>query len=250
MNLTGCTFAVAQKYLKRNAGRVEYALNDFYDHVDAIGTMRQAYSPRLVAIFEKYSCDQGKHCDPTGLVRYIEDMGLSIEDPVTLCLSKILCIEDQTGLVSREQFLDGWTDQCCDSMDQMKELLETLREKLKTDKEFFKSIYMYTFPLNVDSGTRQLPRDVAIDYWRLLFGKNSFALKISKERLDSWVQFIESDDTDKRKLFISQDIWLMFYKFVEKYPDDVKLKSEYDEMAAWPLLIDEYYEYLEELGLV
>lgn len=37
MNLTGCKYSVAQQYLRRNGGRVEYALNDYYDHVDAIG---------------------------------------------------------------------------------------------------------------------------------------------------------------------------------------------------------------------
>ncbi|QEU60998.1 Dcn1 [Kluyveromyces lactis] len=247
MNLTGCTYSVAQEYLRKNGGRVEYALNDYYDNVDTIGGMRQSYNPSLVAIFEKYSNGvSSTEWDSSGLIRYIEDLGISIEDPITLCLSQMLCIDDLTKPVSREQFLDAWSDLCCDTLRKMKAYLHTLEERLETDKDYFKSIYSYTFPLNTEEGSRHLPKDVAIEYWNIFFKDNQYALKISKDRLNSWLEFINSDDSDPRKQNISNDIWLMFYKFIEQYPNDESLKKNYDEMAAWPLLIDEYYEFLEE----
>ena len=247
MNLTGCTYSVAQEYLRKNGGRVEYALNDYYDNVDTIGGMRQSYNPSLVAIFEKYSNGvSATEWDSSGLIRFIEDLGISIEDPITLCLSQMLCIDDLTKPVSREQFLNAWSDLCCDTLRKMKAYLHTLEERLETDKDYFKSIYSYTFPLNTDEGSRHSPKDVAIEYWNIFFKDNKYALKISKERLNSWLEFINSDDSDPRKQNISNDIWLMFYKFIEQYPNDESLKQNYDEMAAWPLLIDEYYEFLEE----
>lgn len=248
MNLTGSNFSIAQEYLKRNGGRIEYALNDFYDHVDTVGGLRLSYKPRLVAVFEKYSCDGGKHWDSDGLVRYIEDMGLSVEDPVTLCLSNFLSINDPEELISCEQFLNPWADANCENLAEMLEHLKKLKEKLENDETYFRSIYLYAFPLNLDAGERELSRDVAADYWKLFFAENKYALKTSKDRLETWLNFIYSDNTDRRKTHISKDTWLMFYKFVKMYPDDERLKNEYDEMAAWPLILDEYYEYLDVIA--
>lgn len=247
MNLTGCKYSVAQQYLRRNGGRVEYALNDYYDHVDAIGGMRQSYSPRLVGIFEKYTTvGQATQWDTTGLIRYIEDLGVSIEDPLALCLAEMLCIKDLTKPLSREQFLDAWTDQCCDTLDQMRAHLQTLEARLETDKDYFKSIYLYMFPLNADETTHHMPKDVAVEYWNILFKTKKYALKVSDSRIESWLAFINAGESDPRRQNISWDTWRMFYKFVEQYPDDNSLKDTYDEMASWPLLIDEYYEYLED----
>ena len=87
-----------------------------------------------------------------------------------------------------------------------------------------------------------MPKDVAVEYWNILFKTKKYALKVSDSRIESWLAFINAGESDPRRQNISWDTWRMFYKFVEQYPDDNSLKDTYDEMASWPLLIDEYYE--------
>jgi hypothetical protein len=64
--------------------------------------------------------------------------------------------------------------------------------------------------------------------------------RIPSERLDSFCSFVESQDSYTR---ITLDQWTSFLDFCRECED----LSTYDESnSAWPVLIDEYVEYMEE----
>jgi Cullin binding len=64
--------------------------------------------------------------------------------------------------------------------------------------------------------------------------------RIANDRLDSFCAFIESQTTYSR---ITLDQWTSFLDFCYECED----LSTYDEsMSAWPVLIDEYVEYMEQ----
>ena len=64
--------------------------------------------------------------------------------------------------------------------------------------------------------------------------------RIPDERLETFCEFTE---TQKSYTRITLDQWTSFLDFCHECED----LSTYDEsMSAWPVLIDEYVEYMEE----
>ena len=72
---------------------------------------------------------------------------------------------------------------------------------------------------------------------RLVFKDNS---RIPQDRLESFIQFLEQAKQYQR---ITLDQWTSFYDFCMEVED----LSCYDEaVSAWPVMIDEYVEFMEE----
>ena len=64
--------------------------------------------------------------------------------------------------------------------------------------------------------------------------------RIPQDRLDSFCDFVESQESYTR---ITLDQWTSFLDFCYECED----LSSYDEStSAWPVLIDEYVEFMEE----
>ena len=64
--------------------------------------------------------------------------------------------------------------------------------------------------------------------------------RIADDRLETFCSFVENQNSYTR---ITLDQWTSFLDFCYECPD----LSTYDESnSAWPVLIDEYVEYMEE----
>lgn len=64
--------------------------------------------------------------------------------------------------------------------------------------------------------------------------------RIPADRLETFCAFVEKQESYTR---ITLDQWTSFLDFCLQVPD----LSQYDEnSSAWPVLIDEYVEYMEE----
>ena len=71
--------------------------------------------------------------------------------------------------------------------------------------------------------------------------------RITAHRLDTFCDFLETTK-DESYSKITLDQWRSYLDFSYEYPDADTLAS-YDEGAsAWPVLLDEYVEYMEKLG--
>jgi DCN1-like protein 1/2 len=57
----------------------------------------------------------------------------------------------------------------------------------------------------------------------------------------SWDKFLQQDS----KKGISRDTWMMLLSFMETVPTADKV-GEIDPFDAWPILIDEFVDYLKE----
>ncbi|AET39318.1 NEDD8 ligase DCN1 Ecym_4253 [Eremothecium cymbalariae DBVPG len=242
MSITSMNRATAEKFLNDNRWSLDYALDDLYTRGTSYLNTERTYDAELYSTFQNYASENGR-MDTDTLIKYVTDLGYQLEDPVTICLAQLLKVENLTADIEEEQFLSTWADLGCSNLNDMSEYMNTLDTKLHEDPVYFKTIYSYTFSIAVDGKRRQLSIDTAISYWTLLFLDHSFATKIPRTRLESWFRFLrEQNDAN----FVTRDTWDMLFKFALKFPDDKTLLSEYSEMGAWPLIMDEYYGWIKE----
>lgn len=104
-----------------------------------------------------------------GLIRYLEDLGLSPEEPSVICLAHLVHAP-RLGVIDRKGFREGWSavylQQQREKRGQTKvgtpaELISfqrshvaQLAEDLQEDPEYFETIYKYVFDFGKDEGQK------------------------------------------------------------------------------------------------
>lgn len=83
------------------------------------------------------------------------DLGVDPTDIVLLAISHELASKRMCE-ISKEGWLEGWTRNGCFDAASMKNIVATLRAKLKEDNAYFKTIYKYSFQLSLDENQRSL----------------------------------------------------------------------------------------------
>jgi len=99
-----------------------------------------------------------------------------------------------------------------------------MRNEFKSDREYFKRVYLYAYGLFLQS-SKSLPLETAISCWQCIFRDSDY---FSKDYLDHWVEFLNTE----YKKSISRDTWsqLLEFSFWLKGEGD-KGVSEYDEFG-------------------
>ncbi|KAJ8681602.1 hypothetical protein QAD02_017394 [Eretmocerus hayati] len=166
-----------------------------------------------------------------GIERFCNDLQLSPDEFKVLVLAWKLNAE-QMCRFTREEFVVGLKSMKVDSIKGIQMHLPELVQELVGDGESFKDLYRFTFRfgLDVSSGQRILPADMAIVLWRLVFTIREPPL------LDRWLNFLECHHVRG----IPRDTWNMFLNFAESIGDDLGL---YNDFEAWPSLFDDFVEY-------
>ncbi|KAF7724613.1 hypothetical protein EC973_000857 [Apophysomyces ossiformis] len=196
----------AAQLLRNSDWDLNVALNSFYESPRHVATSNLRTS-QIQKMFEKYEDpDEKDTITVEGCMSLCEDLGI---DPTTiefLIISHRLGAE-RMGEFKRENFCNGCIKLGCDSIEKLRNAVGQLRAGLNNE-EIFHTLYNYAFLFGRQAGQKSL------------FGfKNNHGKAISR------------------------DTWNLFYDFVNQ--PNFNLET-HDAEGAWPILIDEFVEYLKK----
>ncbi|XP_065341767.1 DCN1-like protein 4 isoform X1 [Cloeon dipterum] len=179
--------------------------------------------------FQEYSQnDDPNIMGPDGVEKFCSDIKVKPEDIVMLVLAWKMKAK-QMAYFTQEEWLQGMTEMSCDSIEKLRYKLDSLRNLLK-DSATFKSIYRYSFDFTKDKDQRSLEIETAKSMLRVLLA----------DQWNLFPQFMKFLDESKYKV-INKDQWANILEFTRYVRDDL---SNYDYDGAWPVLLDEFVEWL------
>ncbi|XP_063242562.1 DCN1-like protein 5 isoform X2 [Bacillus rossius redtenbacheri] len=206
-------------------------LNDFssrrHSKVDDSVTFSQK---RCLTWFHEYtSPDEPDVLGPEGMEKFCEDIAVEPENVVMLVLAWKMNAR-QMGFFTQEEWLKGLSELQCDSISKLQGKLDYLRSLLN-DQVSFKSIYRYAYDFARDKDQRSMDVDTAKAMLQLLLGKH-------------WPLFSHFScflDQSKYKV-INKDQWCNILEFSRSISPDL---ANYDVDGAWPVMLDEFVEWLK-----
>ncbi|KAI0830293.1 Cullin binding-domain-containing protein [Trametes gibbosa] len=266
--VTGASAKEARRYLTKYK-RLEQALDAYFNNPAAAAAAPRpaASTSKLNALFDKYKEPDGDDITVDGTIRLCEDLAVNPEDVVLLAVAYELR-SPAMGQWTRKGWTDGWKALGCvvDAVPAMKAALETLRNQMATDTDYFRRVYNYTFEFSRPPGQRSLGLDMAQGFWALLIphglaggalahvsaaaqegdedavmgaGAGAGEDGWKSEHTDWWFAFLEKSGAKG----VSKDVWQMFLEFVRTIDGRFE---QYDAEAAWPSTIDDFVEYARE----
>ncbi|XP_050346051.1 DCN1-like protein 3 [Nymphalis io] len=187
---------------------------------------------KINQLFDQYKDSLEDAILAEGIENLCNDLQLNPDDFKVLVLAWKLNASQMCRFTKME-FVQGLKSMKSDSIKGIQQKLNDIINELKRDSEQFKDLYRFTFKfgLDVTSGQRILPADIAVLLWRLVFTIDEPPI------LDRWLSYLEKNTHIRG---IPKDTWYMFLNFCEYVGDDL---SSYDDTEAWPSLFDDFVEF-------
>jgi DCN1-like protein 1/2 len=163
-----------------------------------------------------------------GLLTFSDDLKVNPLDEILLFIFWKLEAKRQYVLTSEE--FNNFQKNGCKNMKEIKGKIGSWRKDLK-DNAIFKEFYRFVFDYSREN-KKVLDLEFALPTWELLF-QERYPL------IEKWCQFVKSF----HKKPITKDVWLQFFDFI----NDVGVNlHQYEDDGAWPVLIDEYVQFLKK----
>ncbi|KAI8011678.1 DCN1-like protein 1 [Camellia lanceoleosa] len=214
ITITGSSEKVASQALKASDWHLEGALDIFYTK------FQNPYVDMILA---------------DGITLLCNDLQVDPQDIVMLVLSWHMKAATMCEF-SKQEFIGGLQALGIDSLEKFRDRMQFMRSELK-DEQKFREIYNFAFGWAKEKGQKSLALDTAIGMWQLLFAEKQWPL------VDHWCQFLQA----RHNKAISRDTWSQLLEFARMVDPTL---SNYDAEGAWPYLIDEFVEYLNENGII
>jgi len=134
--------------------------------------------------------------------------------------------------ITREEFMNGFTVNGCCTIDKIKSKSHEWKEEIKSKTPEFKQFYNFVFDY-LKEDKKILLTEEAIMAWNIVLQKEKrWAL------MEQFLKFLQ----DHQIKSISRDAWQQLWHFMIAYPKSVK---EYDTLSSWPIIFDEFVEWME-----
>ena len=157
------------------------------------------------------------------------------EDIRILVLLWKMGANEKPAQISKQEFISGCAKLEVDSWAKMKKLMPSLDTGFLETKEF-KDFYKFCFQFNRQGTHKTLDKELTVALLKLVLGNDN---RIPDDRLGSFCSFLESSSHSH----VTLDEWTLFLDFCYECQD----LSTYDEStSAWPVLFDEYVDYMEK----
>ena len=170
-----------------------------------------------------------------GISKLCEQLNIDpLEDIRVLVLLWKMGANEKPAQISKQEWMQGCAKLQVDSIAKFEAMLPSLDTGF-LDQTEFKDFYKFCFQFNRQGTHRTLDKELVVALLKMVVKG-----RIAQDRLDSFCDFVESQESYTR---ITLDQWTSFLDFCYECED----LSSYDEStSAWPVLIDEYVEFMEE----
>jgi len=214
-------------FLKKNSWNSEQALDAYFNNPPpSVG--KQVDFEKIQSLFKKYA-DTEKDEINRGIEDLMQHLEIDAED-ISIFIFAWKIRAKSLGVFTRTEFEEGLRRLRVDSIEGLKERLNHMKNEIN-DETNFKDFYQYLFDYARQPNSKTLPPDFAIVIWKIVL-KNKF------KHLNKWITFIQ----EKHQKAISKDTWNQVLEFTRVINDDM---SNYDPTGAWPIVLDEFVEYLK-----
>mmetsp|Transcript_19543 Transcript_19543/g.33310 ORF Transcript_19543/g.33310 Transcript_19543/m.33310 type:complete len:267 (+) Transcript_19543:112-912(+) len=176
-----------------------------------------------------------------GICKLCEQLNLDpLEDVRVLVLLHKLGAKKKPAEISKEEFMTGCNKLQLDSIDKFTNFLPALDTGFM-ERDEFKEFYKFCFQFNRQGTHKTLEKDLVVALLKMCLNSD----RITSHRLDTFCEFLETT-TDASYNKITLDQWRSFLDFSQEFPDEGSLMGYDESESAWPVLIDEYVEFLEK----
>lgn len=241
IQVTGCADeTIADYFLKKNKLHLNNAIDDFYANGHVV-VQESANAKVISQIFDKYTDNDSKdQIGIDGALSYFSDMGIDVENDVEALIAAYILKSPSTCIFNKTEFVSGW----CNVSPEITSVADMARylHHAKNNCDLMKKVHNFAFMYALDEGERKLEIDAAVALWKIIY-KTDFAhfeetgkhTTVTKFVID----FIVSGKSGKSQ--ISRDEWEMSYDF---FVIPLVELENYSESEAWPVLMDDFVDFL------
>ncbi|WOH01122.1 hypothetical protein DCAR_0520503 [Daucus carota subsp. sativus] len=189
---------------------------------------------RIDQLFDSYANKSLRMIDPEGIEALCSDLGVAHTDVRMLLLAWKLNAEKQ-GYFTEDEWQRGLKEIRADTIKKLKTRLSDLVKEIREPGKF-EDFYLYAFQYCLTEDKQKcVDIDTACALLDIVIGSQFRA------QVDSFTEYLKIQSEYK---VINLDQWKSFHRFCNEisFPD---LKG-YDSSEAWPLIFDNFVEWLEE----
>jgi len=198
------------------------------------GRRREPPPPRINeaavnAIFDRFkSEDDPETMDFDGIAELGEAMGIDPAADLSILVLAWLTEAATPMMITRGEFLKGMQKLECDRVEDLQPKLAAADPRL-LDHRGFRSFYRFVFMFQREGRRKTIEKDLV---------KAMLEQVLSSAHLPQFLEFLDVSKEDQ----ITIDQWNSFYEFQAKIDVDM---GNFDEADAWPVLLDEYAEWVK-----
>lgn len=123
---------------------------------------------------------------PHGISRLLQDLGYPATDRRVLILAWKFKAQTQCEF-SLEEWIQGLTSLGVDTVQGLKQRIDSLNTEIQTDRTKFRELYMFAFNYGKAAACRSLDLPTAVCYWDVLFGSRTTIMQ-------QWIEFLSEQE--------------------------------------------------------
>jgi len=235
MQFTAAPENVALLVLRRTQFDINAATNYYFENSYQFQHMipKSGDKNALGKLFDKYTdkSDTSRMSDQ-GMMDYYKAINLDPNGIMTFVVPHVLEMKVPMA-ITRAEFREGWAKLGISDARGMASHLSKITSKYTNPRTGeFQMFYKWIFNYLKSEDRKSIDRDNAVLVWGLMFAKYPLGKK--------WIEFVEKTEDAKA---ITSDLWINLLSFLNETQPDL---SNFEDDGAWPVLIDQFVEYMTE----